>query len=160
MKNSNKKLLCLGAIVVLVVAVVIGVVMINNTSRNNTANTDGDSGASVSVRAEELNNPTTTIVYGDYGAMETLAKAIQNGEKVGEIVSIEGLVSHPGDSYSVVEADEESGNKIGTVFEIEGDEVEYPADGTHVTMLGKVVEKEPMVYIIKTVPGFVMKVNE
>ena len=87
--------------------------------------------------------------------MYTLSKSIQNGEATGEIVMIDGVVSHPMTKYSIVEKGED-GNKIGTEFVIEGiEEDAYPEDGTRLVITGEVIEKEPLYYIIKTTPEYV-----
>ena len=96
------------------------------------------------------------VDYGEYDEMQRVAKAIQNGEMTGQVVQIDGDVSHPGTKYSVVEANEDGSKKIGTEFIIvDGDGSDYPADGSKVFIVGKVVEKGPMYFVIETLKEFV-----
>lgn len=55
---------------------------------------DGDDKKSKTITADDLKTVDEIINYGDYEAQETLSKAIQNGEKDGKVVKIEGTVSH------------------------------------------------------------------
>ena len=134
------------AIVAIVIAVV-GIVIAKGNGGDN-------SGSSESSFANELSSVDVTIEYGDYDAMEELAKDIQNGRATDKVVKIDGLVSHPLSFYSVVEPNDSGTGSIGTRFVIES-ETGYPEDGDHIVITGKVVELEPMVYVIKTATGFI-----
>ncbi len=139
--------------VIIIAAVIIGVVVANNNKTGNGGD-NGGSGTSqtTGLTAADLANVDETIAYGDFDAMQTLSKSIQNGEKVGKVVKIDGIVSKPGTSYSIVQANEGNTKKIGTKFVIEGaDDSGYPKDGAHVVITGKVVEDSPMSFIIKTI---------
>lgn len=160
-KRTNNNMIigvCVG--VVILIAVIIGIVLMNGKK--------GDNGTDVT----DINEPDTEYVtddmgrddytdidaavgFGDYDAMYAQAKAIQNGEMIGKIVQIDGVVSHPMSKYSVVE-ENENGEKIGTEFIIEGlSEEEYPEDGERIIITGEVIEKEPMYFVIKTTPEYV-----
>ena len=90
--------------------------------------------------------------------MEKLSKSIQNGEMTGKVVKIDGVVMHPGTSYSIGQADESSSAKIGTQFDIvDAAAAYYPADKDRVVITGKVVEKESLYYMIETLQEFVEK---
>lgn len=154
-----------GIAVVAIVALVVGAIVLNNSRNEDQSSSDNGSETgyvddstptSGSLTASDLQQVSESIVFGDYDGMETLSKKIQNGEMVGEVVYIDGLVSHPGTMYSVVQENPEGTQKIGTRFVIEGlDESSYPEDGVHVIITGKVVELEPLNYAIKTLPGFI-----
>lgn len=153
-KEQPKTGLYVGIVVVIVVvAVIIGVIVANNGSNG------GEGGASQTesgLVAADLANVDVAVEYGDYDAMQTLAKSIQNGEMVGKVVKINGLVSHPGTIYSIVEENESGSQKIGTQFVIsDAAEAEYPVDGAHVVLIGKIVQKDPMVYVIQTLNDFI-----
>ena len=151
---KNKTGLIVGIVAVIaVVAIVIGVVVANNNKGGNSGDTSQTSNTGLS--AADLANIDTTIEYGDFDAMQTLSKAIQNGEMVGKVVKVDGLVSHPGTAYSIVQPSADGSKKIGTQFIIEGSE-EYPKDGDKVVITGKIVEKDPMVFVIKTIPEMIV----
>ncbi|MBR3132274.1 hypothetical protein IKG33_02610 [Candidatus Saccharibacteria bacterium] len=154
-KNNNLIYICI--VVVVVIAIVVGIVIANN-NRGETGEEGGDEETSQTVveelKGEDLDNVDVTVKYGDYEAMYDLSKAIQNGEMTGKVVEIEGIVSHPMTNYSIIEEDEDEGKSVGTKFIIEGDEG-YPEDGERVIITGKVVETEPLVFVIKTLPDFV-----
>ena len=71
-----------------------------------------------------------------------------------KVVEIDGLVNHPGQSYSIVQADADGKQKIGTVFNIE-DSSEYPKDGAHIVITAKVLEKSALNYQLFTLKEFV-----
>ncbi|MGX8728315.1 MAG: hypothetical protein ACSW75_01975 [Lachnospiraceae bacterium] len=116
------------------------------------------------LTAADLANPTKTVAYGDFEAMQTLSKAIQNGEATGEVVSVDGEVINfaKGMSYSIGEKDPDAGSRIGTTFVIVGAEEEaYPADKTHVKFTGKVFYDEASYsFKLYTLPDFVVVVEE
>ncbi len=150
-KEQPKTGLYVGIVaLIVVVAVMIGVVVANQGNGEG-----GTSQTSSGLVAADLANVDVTVEYGDYDAMQSLAKSIQNGEMEGKVVKINGLVSHPGTIYSVVEENEEGTQKIGTQFVIADAEAEYPTDGAHVVLTGKVVQKDPMVYVIQTLNDFI-----
>lgn len=143
--------------VVVVIAVVAGVVIANNNKGGDNSN-GGDNGTSQTsgLTAADLAKIDEEIKYGEFDEMQTLSKAIQNGEMVGKVVKIDGLVSRPGTIYSIVQENESGSQKIGTKFVIEDvSEETYPKDGTRVVITGKVVEETPLVYVIKTIPGMI-----
>ena len=145
------------AAVVVVIAVVAGVLIANNNKGGDDGgNGGGDTSQSGGLTAADLANVDETIEYGEFDEMQTLSKAIQNGEMVGKVVKIDGLVSRPGTIYNIVQKNESGSQKIGTKFVIEGvSEEEYPQDGTRVVITGKVVEETPMVFVIKTIPSMI-----
>lgn len=158
-KNKNNSLLYIGIAVVVIIAIVVGVVI---AMRNKGGDTGGNGGNSTSqtagLSAADLANVDVTVAYGDYDAMEELSKAIQNGEMVGKVVKIDGIVMHPATSYSIGQANESGSAKIGTQFDIvDAAAAYYPADGDRVVITGKVVEKQPLVYMIETLSEFVEK---
>ncbi len=153
-ENKNTIIAIVAVAIVVIIAIIIGI----NVGSNNT----GDGGSVEGGETEQTTVETTdystidvSVEYGDYDGMYTLSKSIQNGEATGEIVMIDGVVSHPMTKYSIVEKGED-GNKIGTEFVIEGiEEDAYPEDGTRLVITGEVIEKEPLYYIIKTTPEYV-----
>ena len=161
MANKTNKNLIIGIVVavIAVIAIVVGVVIATRPKGG-----DGDDGADANDNTAQTESSTQNVDYsnidvivgfGDYEVMEAQAKAIQNGEMMGKIIQIDGLVSHPMSKYSIVEEDE-NGSKIGTEFVIEGlDEDSYPQDGDRVIITGEVIEKQPLYYIIKTSPEYV-----
>ena len=138
---KNKTGLYVGiAAVIVVIAVIVGVVIANNKKAGDGGDNGGNS-QTTSLTAADLANVDETIAYGDFDAMQTLSKSIQNGEKTGKVVKIDGLVSKPGTTYSIVQENEGGTKKIGTKFVIEGaDTSAYPKDGAHVVITGKVIE--------------------
>ena len=148
-KNNNALYIGIGIAVVVVIAIIVAVVMINKNkgSDNGGDNTGGSDDSSL----VEYDTVDETIELGDYEGMQTLSKAIQNGEKVGSVVKIHGFVSHPMSTYSVVQENEDGTQKIGTQFIIDGGEdSDYPEDGVEVVITGEVVEKSPMYFVIET----------
>ena len=149
-KNNNVLYIGIGVAVVVVIAIVIAVVMMN---KNKSSDNGGDGGTSDNGGSSivEYNSVDESIDLGDYEGMQTLSKAIQNGEMVGKIVKIHGLVSHPMSTYSVVQENEDGTQKIGTQFIIDdAEDDEYPEDGDEIVITGEVVEKSPMYFVIKT----------
>ena len=153
---KNKTGLVIGIVAVIaVIAIVVGVIVANNNKSGNGGEAGGTSQTN-GLSAADLANVDENIAFGEFDAMQTLSKSIQNGEKVGKVVKIDGLVSKPGSSYSIVQVNAENTKKIGTKFVIEGAaDADYPKDGAHVVITGKVVEDSPMVFIIKTIPAMV-----
>ena len=139
---KNKTGLCVGiAAVIVVVAVIVGVIIANNNKADNGGNGGGGTSQTTGLSAADLANVDETIAFGDFDAMQTLSKSIQNGEKTGKVVKIDGLVSKPGTTYSIVQENEGGTKKIGTKFVIEGaDTSAYPKEGDHVVITGTVLE--------------------
>ncbi len=154
MKEKPKRNIVISIVATVVILVaVIAMVIVLKDRRNESGNNGGnDTGSSAQNNYSKID---TTVEYGDYDTMYTIAKSIQNGEMVGKVVRIDGVVSHPMNKYSIVEADGKGGT-IGTEFEIDGvSEEAYPNDGSRVIITGEVVEKSPMYFIIKTSPEYV-----
>ena len=112
------------------------------------------------ISAAELSAVDVTVEYGDFDAMKDLSTEIQNGRATGQVVQIDGTVSNfgKGMSYSIGEKDEEAGQTIGTTFKIVGvEEDEYPSDGTHAKITGKVAPdpENGLAFYIYTLPEFV-----
>ena len=159
-KAKNNNLLYIGIAVVVVVAVIIGVIVaVKGNSGNNGGGSDnGGTSQDAGLTAADLAKVDVEIEYGDYGGMEKLSKSIQNGEMTGKVVKIDGVVMHPGTSYSIGQANESGSAKIGTQFNIvDAAAAYYPADKDRVVITGKVVEKQPLVYMIETISEFVEK---
>ena len=156
MEGKNNKTLFIGiaAVVVVIVAVVIGLLVGKGKTDEPSGDNGGISQNESGFKASELANVDVTVEYGDYDSMWTLSKAIQNGEMTGKVVKIDGLVSHPGSLYSVIQRSEDGTKGIGTQFIIEG-ESEYPEDEEHIVITGKVVEKDTLYFVIKTLPEFI-----
>ena len=153
-KNNNLIYVCIA--VVAVIAIVIGVVVAMKGNGGGEGGDNGDTSQTVELVAAELANVDVEIEYGDYDGMQKLSKAIQNGEMVGKVVKIDGVVSHPATSYSIVQVSESGSSKIGTQFDIvDAAAAYYPADGDRVVITGKVIEKVPRYYIIETLQEFV-----
>ena len=159
-KAKNNNLIYIGIAVVVVVAVIIGVIVaVKGNSGDNGGDSDnGGTSQDAGLTAAGLAKVDVEIEYGDYDGMEKLSKSIQNGEMTGKVVKIDGVVMHPGTSYSIGQANESSSAKIGTQFDIvDAAAAYYPADKDHAMITGKVVEKEPLVYMIETISEFVEK---
>ena len=157
-KNNNLIYICIA--VVVVIAVIIGVIVaVKGNSGNNGGNSDnGGTSQDTGLTAADLAKVDVEIEYGDYDGMEKLSKSIQNGEMTGKVVKIDGVVMHPGTSYSIGQATEAGSSKIGTQFDIvDAVAAYYPADKDRVVITGKVVEKEPLYYMIETLQEFVEK---
>lgn len=113
--------------------------------------------ASGELTAADLANVDIEIALDDYDAMAALSKDIQNGKATGKVVKVDGYVSNfaKGMSYSIVENNANKSGSIGTNFVIEGvEEDAYPADGTHIVIVGKVVQ-DGYSFIIHTLPEFI-----
>lgn len=159
-KAKNNNLLYIGIAAVVVIAVVIGVIVaVKGNSGNNGGDSDnGGTSQDAGLTAADLAKVDVEIEYGDYDGMEKLSKSIQNGEMTGKVVKIDGVVMHPGTSYSIGQANESGSAKIGTQFDIvDAAAAYYPADKDRVVITGKVVEKQPLVYMIETISDFVEK---
>lgn len=151
------------------VLVVVGVVwlIVRGKGDNSQPENNNNNAASVEdktkVTAGELaaDKVTDKVSFGDYDAMFTLSKAIQNGQKVGAIVSVEGIVSHKLSSYSVVQenpkkAEEGEMSQIGTVFTIQdGDSADYPKDEDRIKITAKVMEVSPLNFQLVTLKDFI-----
>ena len=155
-KKSMKPIL-IGAAVILVIAGIVWFVVgrKGGEESGNSETTSSTTENGAKVTANELENVAEiSVTYGDFEKMQTVAKQIQNGELTGKIVSIDGVVSRPGTSYSIVEESEDKSKKIGTVFTIQ-DAEEYPEDGVRVSIKAKVVEKETLVYQLVTLKDYI-----
>lgn len=155
-KKTNKTIYVIIGLVVAVVVAVTAILIINNNKNSGSSEGGGTSNNSYKVNSGELKNVDVEVSYGDYDAMKTLSKNIQNGEMTGKVVKIDGLVSHPGQSYSIVQTSTDGKQKIGTVFNIE-DSSEYPADGERVVITAKVLENGAMNFQLFTLKEFVEK---
>ena len=154
-KNNNALYIGIGVAVVVVIAIIVAVVMMNKNKGNGGDTGKSDTGDSSYV---EYNSVDESIALGDYEGMQKLSKSIQNGEMVGKIVKINGLVSHPMSTYSVVQANADGSQKIGTQFIIDGaSDTDYPQDGDEIVITGEVVENGPMVFVIKTTKNNIEK---
>jgi hypothetical protein len=172
---DKKKLGVIGGIAAVVVIAVIITVVAVNSGKGNTDDKGGDKGGSSqqdkkdgdgdkksgTITADDLKNVDVTIAYGDYEAMESLSKKIQNGEMDGKVVKIDGKVSNfsKGMSYNIGERRENGNAFIGTTFTIEdGAEDDYPSDGDQVVITGIVkADDSGLVHTIKTLKAFVEK---
>ena len=160
MAKKNNNVIYIGSAVVVVIAVIIGVIVaVKGNSGNNGGNSDnGGTSQDTGLTAADLAKVDVEIEYGDYDGMEKLSKSIQNGEMTGKVVKIDGVVMHPGTSYSIGQANASGSAKIGTQFDIlDAAAAYYPADKDRVAITGKVVEKEPLYYMIETLQEFVEK---
>ena len=158
MAKSNKNLYIGIGIVVAVVAIVVGVVVGLNAGKGDKGADNGNTSQTTGgLTASDLKSVDVEVEYGDYDKMSSLSKDIQNGYATGKVVKVDGVVSHPMSSYSVVQANADGSQKIGTQFIIESDDASvYPKDGDRIVITGKVVENSPMYFVIKTSPEFVV----
>ena len=164
-KSKNGLYAGIAVAVVIIVAVVVGVLVAN---RKNNAPADEDlpeAGVVESITDEtepmDFSTIDETIAFGDYDGMMLLSKSIQNGEATGKVVKIEGIVSHPMSNYSIVQMTEDGSQSVGTQFVIERvDEDGYPQDGERIILTGRVIEKEPMYFVIQTYPDFIEVIKE
>ena len=148
-KKNNIGLYSGIAVGLIAIMIIVAVIIIKNNNGNSSS--DNTSGQNTSVNSSEYDNVDVSIEFGDYAGMEKLSKAIQNGEMTGKIVKIEGTVSHPMTKYSVVQANSDGSKKIGTEFIINGSD-NYPKDNDRIVITGKIIEKEPLYYVIETIP--------
>ena len=117
------------------------------------------------VTSADLGKVDGIVNFGDYKTMFELSKAIQNGQKTGEVVKIDGQVSHKLSSYSVVQINPKKGeegemNQIGTVFTIQdGESSDYPKDEERIEITAKVVEVSPLNFQLVTLKDFVKVVK-
>ena len=156
-KPNKNMVIGIAVAVVALIVIVVGVIIAKGNDggiseggdETGTGQVDnGGSGANYS-------DVDVSVGYGDYGVMYAQSKAIQNGEMLGSVIQIDGVVSHPMSKYSIGELDDGE-SFIGTEFEIEGASGdEYPSDGDHVIITGEVIQKSPMYFIIKTTPEYV-----
>lgn len=164
MKKGDKKTLIYilaGAFIVIAIVALIIIITKNNSSTdengiNNGSSNSSDEQSAARVTANELltTTPAIEIAYGDYEGMKALSNDIQNGKMTGQIVSIDGLVNHPGSLYSIVQKNADGTTKIGTIFLID-DSANYPNDGTRITIVAKVVEVSPLNFQLVTLKNFV-----
>ncbi len=161
--NKGSKTLTYVIVGVIVAALIGGGIFLLTRNKGESGNTENSGAESseeegtstYSVTPAELSGTKdVTIAYGDFEAMKTLASGIQNGEMTGKTVEIDGIVSHPGLSFSVTEASSDGTSKIGTVFIIQ-DEPAYPDDGAHIKISAKVVEVSPMNFQLVTLKDFI-----
>lgn len=172
-EKKSKTGLIVGIVIIVVVAAVAGIVAINlNNSEEEqfyglydsmlerARKQKADSQNTDNLTMDDLIN-TDDVVFVDideYDTAQEVSKAIQNGEMTGKVIQFDGYVSHPGTKYSVVQKSEDGSKKIGTEFVIvDADESEYPEDGARVFITGKVVEKEPLYFVIETLKEAVNK---
>ena len=159
-----------GVAAIVIIGVIIAIVVVNSGKSDDGGKKDGESSQeqkkdddgdkkTASISADDLKNVDETIDFGDYDAQQTLSKAIQNGEKTGKVVKIEGVVSNfgKGMSYNIGQRKTEGNQFIGTSFVIEdGEESDYPKDGDHVVITG-IVKAEGYAFQIKTLKAYVEK---
>lgn len=163
MANQQNKGIIIGiaVAVVVVIAIVVGIVVAKTSGGNGSDTSSGDNGGAETEQVDnngvvmDLSEVDASIDFGDYDAMYKQAKAIQDGDLLGAVIKIDGIVSHPMSKYSIVEKDE-NGSAIGTEFIIEGiEESDYPQDGDRIIITGQVIEKEPLYFVIATTPQYV-----
>lgn len=158
MSNKNNKTTIYTIVAVCVVLVTLVVAFLATRSHSEEGDTSDNSRSSNSSQSITVgfDNPDIEIEYGDYDAMESLSKDIQNGYMTGKVVKVVGLVSHPGTYYSVVQPSSDGTKKIGTVFTIEdGTEEDYPNDGDKIEITAKVVETSTLNFQLVTTKDYV-----
>ncbi len=93
----------------------------------------------IDLSGYDFSSPDIEVGFGSFEVMDAQASAIQNGEYEDMILTIDGVVIHPGSSYAIGEANEDGSQRIGTQFIIvDGTDADYPADGAHVRLTGVV----------------------
>lgn len=145
----------IGLLILLVIGVIV-LVVVDKINQSKSPDVQEIVNSTYMVSSDELKNPDVKVAYGDYEAMKNLASDIQNGRMTGKVVEIDGLVNHPGQSYSIVQASADGKQKIGTVFNIE-DSSDYPADGSRIVIIAKVLEKGTLNFQLFTLKEFVKK---
>ncbi len=157
-ENSSK--IAIFVVIGICVALIIGVVVWAIINNNKGTGAEGNGGETSSLNVELNGNADVAVQLGDYDAMSTLAHDIQNGKMTGKVVAIKGTVSHPGKSYSVVQANESGSQKIGTVFTIQdGEEADYPKEGAKIRIEAKVVEVSPMNFQLVTTKDHIAEIQ-
>lgn len=146
-KIKVNKILLISIAALAAVTAFVGGVAIYNIISSNSVDTSHSNG----LKASELKYVDATVEYGDYDAMEKLAKDIQYGYMLGKVVKIDGIVSHSDSFYRIVE-NSSYGASIGVRFIISGNDVKYPSDGAHVVLTGKVIEAGSLNFIIRALP--------
>lgn len=159
MAEKQNKSLIIGIAVaaVVVIAVIIGIVLMKGKGDDVIEAGDGEQSGQVEegIKDMDFSKIDVSVEYGDYDSMFAQSKAIQNGEMLGKVVKIDGVVSHPMNNYSIGQEDA-NGSFVGTVFVIEGiEDDDYPEDGDRVVITGEVVEQSPMYFVIRTMPQYV-----
>lgn len=105
-----------------------------------------DLSASVDEIYQEIEDEIVTAVeFEDYESGEELAKSIQNGEMDGQIILIDGVSKKIGRDFAIGQQGDDS--FIGTTYVI-SDDMEYPGDGSHVTLKG-VVKADGLTHYIE-----------
>ena len=154
-KKKNGLYVGIAAVIAVVAIVAVAMLVLNGRNDGDNGEGGGTQPVNNSSQQAKYDNIDVSVKFGDYDEMYAQSKAIQNGEMVGKVIKVEGVVSHPMTKYSIVQENAD-GNKIGTEFEIDGATAsEYPNDGDHVIITGEVYEKSPMYFIIKTTPEYV-----
>ena len=166
-KDAKKSLKWIVAGLVAILAIVAVVWLVIRNNNNGNGNGSGNNASEVTeetkVSASELaaDKVTDKVAFGDYDAMFTLSKDIQNGKKVGAIVQVDGVVSHKLSSYSIVQDNpnkekENEMSQVGTVFVIQdGEAADYPKDGDKAQITAKVMEISPLNFQLVTLKDFV-----
>ncbi|MBQ3468250.1 hypothetical protein IJH19_01800 [Candidatus Saccharibacteria bacterium] len=164
MKKSVVPIL-IGAVAILAIVGIVWFIISRNQGgeNGNNSNSTSETTDATKVTAEELaaDKVTDRVSFGDYTAMFDLSKAIQNGQKVGAIVKVDGKVSHKLSSYSVVQenpkkAEEDEMSQVGTVFVIQDAEsADYPKDEERIEITAKVMEVSPLNFQLVTLKDFV-----
>lgn len=153
-KKDNKMLYIGIAAAVAIVLVVVLAIVIPKLGDNGGSGGDGGN-TSTTITENDVAHVDVEIEYGDYDGMAKLAKDIQNGEMVGKVVKIDGLVSHPMSTYSIVEPNADGSAKIGTQFVILHDDPMYPEDGIRVVLRGKVIQQNSILFMIETATSLI-----
>lgn len=116
----------------------------SNTQSKTESAASGTQSATESASAD-LSKVDISIVEGDFAAMESFAKALQNGEYEGKVVKATGINSRSnfGAKASVM-TDDGSGKKIGTTYIITGvDSIDgYPENDAVIQITGVVTKSD------------------
>lgn len=121
---------------------------ISSQSGNSSSN-ESSSGANI-----DLSNPSVVVEFGDFDAIEKLAKDMQNfAVEENTVIKITGLYSCPGTTPSIVEENGTEKTKVGISMFLE-DGIEKPADGAKIEAVGVAVKGDYFMEFHVTADGF------
>ena len=121
---------------------------ISSQSGNSSSN-ESSSGANI-----DLSNPSVVVEFGDFDAIEKLAKDMQSFAVVeNTVIKITGLYSCPGTTPSIVEENGTEKTKVGISMFLE-DGIEKPADGAKIEAVGVAVKGDYFMEFHVSADGF------
>ena len=113
------------------------------------------------ISGVDFSSPSISIAYDDFAGMQDLAKRMQNFEiEADTVVEIDGEVGSSMMSHTIVIPNAEGNLRVGTTYEVVGDEdLEFPPDETRIHIVG-VVRMNENYFNILVVPAELFTVVE